>query len=213
MIKFVYFDVGGVVIKDFSATDKWKKLQYTIGVRPHNEKKFQEVWALHRNKICIDYNVDEMIPELNREVGLSISNDYSLLQGFVDSFEKNESIWPVIETIKKQAKIGLLTNMYVKMFKEIQNKGILPPVQWNVVIDSSIVKFQKPDNALFTLAQKKAGVAGNEILFIDNQEKHVNAAKECGWNTFLYDSSDYEKSSKKLQEYFDVSKHRSESAN
>lgn len=30
MIKFVYFDVGGVTIKDFSGTDKWEVLEKEI---------------------------------------------------------------------------------------------------------------------------------------------------------------------------------------
>lgn len=202
MTKFVYFDVGGVVVKDFSSSNKWKELQYSLGVRSDNEAKFQTIWMKYRDRICVDYDVDKMIPELNSEVGLSIPSSYSLLQGFVDRFEKNQSIWSVIKAIKKHVKIGLLTNMYLRMFDGIQKKGILPVLQWDTIIDSSIVKMQKPDFTLFQLAEKEAGFFGKDILFIDNQEQHVQAAKEFGWQTYLYSSANYEQSSKQLGDFF-----------
>jgi HAD superfamily hydrolase (TIGR01509 family) len=157
----------------------------------------------YRNRICVDYDVDKMIPELNSEVGLSIPKNYSLLQGFVDRFEKNESIWPVVTHIHKYAKIGLLTNMYPHMFRNIEKKGILPSVQWDSVLDSSVLKLQKPDKELFAYAEKETYASGKEILFIDNQEGHVSAAKQFGWQTFLYDSTNYEQSSKLLRDFFD----------
>jgi FMN phosphatase YigB (HAD superfamily) len=203
MVKFVYFDVGGVAIKDFSATNKWRELQHDIGVRPEDEKKFHQIWMKYRNRICIDYEVDKMIPELNAEIGLSIPKNYSLLQGFVERFEKNESIWPVITHIHKYTKIGLLTNMYLHMFQSIEKKGILPPIQWDSILDSSVLKLQKPEKELFAFAEKEIHESGKDILFIDNQEGHVSAAKQYGWQTFLYDSADYESSSRLLGEFFD----------
>jgi epoxide hydrolase-like predicted phosphatase len=201
MIRFIYFDVGGVVIKDFSASNKWKEFQHDLGVNVENEEKFQQMWLKYRSRICVDYDIEKLVPLLNSEVGLSIPINHSLLQGFISRFEKNESIWPIIEKIKKGIKIGLLTNMYFGMLNGIKKKGILPNVQWDTVIDSSVVGLQKPDPKLFQLAERKTGLAGSDILFIDNQEKHVNAAKACGWNSYFYDSSDYEKSTKQLGEY------------
>ncbi|MCX6731306.1 MAG: HAD-IA family hydrolase, partial [Candidatus Roizmanbacteria bacterium] len=107
-----------------------------------------------------------------------------------------------IEKVKKRTKIGLLTNMYVHMLDRIQEKGILPQVKWDTIMDSSIVRLQKPDKALFELAEKEARVSKEEILFIDNQEKHVLAARQCGWQAYVYDSADYIKSSKQLEDFF-----------
>ncbi|MFZ2026079.1 MAG: HAD-IA family hydrolase [Microgenomates group bacterium] len=203
MITFVYFDVGGVLIRDFSASSKWKELQKDIGVTQTNEAVFNEVWMSHRNRVCVDFDVDSMIDELNTKVGLTIPKGFSLLQGFVDRFEKNETIFNTVSEIQKQVRVGLLTNMYPRMLDMIQEKGILPPVPFDVVMDSSVVKLQKPDSQFFMKAQQEAGVKGEELLFIDNQEKHVNAAKQLGWQTFHYDSADYEGSSSRLLEFFD----------
>lgn len=203
MITFVYFDVGGVLIKDFSASSKWKELQKYLGVTPLNEALFNEVWMSHRNRVCLDFDVDDMIDELNTKVGLTIPKEYSLLQGFVDRFEKNETIWDTVSAIGGQVRIGLLTNMYPRMLDAIKEKGILPPTPFDVIMDSSIVKLQKPDARFFVEASRAAQAKNEELLFIDNQEKHVNAAKQLGWQTFHYDSSDYEGSSSRLLEFFD----------
>lgn len=202
MITFVYFDVGGVLIKDFSASQKWKEYQAALGVNPSNQALFDEVWMSHRNRICVDFDVDDMVDELNEKVGLNLPHGFSLLEGFVDRFEKNETIWKVVAEIKKYVRIGLLTNMYPRMLDGIQKRDLLPPTAVDIIMDSSVVKLQKPDERFFSEAARRAHAPSEELLFIDNQEKHVNAARACGWQTFHYDSADYEGSSDRLFEFF-----------
>lgn len=38
----------------------------------------------------------------------------------------------------------------------------------------------------------------NEILFIDNSQKHLVGVKQFGWQIFLYDPTDTKKSSEEL---------------
>ncbi len=203
MISFVYFDVGGVVDLDFSGTNKWKELQEGIGVNEQNRSAYEAVWNRHVKDICIGYDVDTLIPSLITEVGLNLPSDYSFLQDFVNRFEPNPSIIPVIEKIKETHRVGLLTNMYPRMFPLIQEQGLLPSIEWSVVIDSSIVGLQKPDPKIFELAEEKAGVRGDQIFFVENSPEHIEAAKALGWHTFLYDSTSPEESSLKLKAAFD----------
>ncbi len=178
MIKFVYFDVGGVVIRDFSETNKWEQFKKDFNLT-------DEYW-------------DEHEPEFDRGKPLPNPN---LVSEFVKRFEKNETIWPVIEEFKKHFRLGLLTNMYPKMFEEIKQKNLLPGFEWEIIIDSSLEGVGKPDKGIYEIAQKKAGVKNEEILFIDNTQKNLETAKSLGWRTFLYDSKDYKLSSKNLLEY------------
>ena len=163
MIKFVYFDVGETVIKDFSGTN-------------NNE---------HDLEICCN----------------KFPIEFSAVLEIVKKFERNESIWPVIQEVIKYFRIGLLTNMYPGMLLEIKKQELLPDVKWNLVVDSSVEGFAKPGKEIYEIAQKRAGVETNELLFIDNTLANVEAAKSFGWQTFLYDPSNYEQSSKNLLEY------------
>lgn len=184
MIKFVYFDVGGVAILDFSGTNKWEELLNEFGIT-------EEFWEKHYGNINIG--------KISKESPISYSK---LLEGFVSRFEKNPSIWPVILAIKKCCRIGLLTNMYPGMFESIKNHGLLPEIDWDVVVDSSVEKVAKPDRRFFEIAQEKAGVGGDHILFVENSPGHVEAAKTFGWQTFLYDPASPVESSKNLKQYF-----------
>lgn len=198
MIKFIYFDVGGVVIKDFSCTNKWQELRRNIGIEPEQDGEFDKFFDIYEKQVCVGRDIETLLPLMEKELGISIPHGYSFLQDFVDRFEKNETIVPVIASIPKDIRIGLLTNMYPGMLDAINKKMLMPNVKWNVVIDSSIEKLRKPQTEIFELALERAGFAPDQILFVENGKKHIQAAKEVGWNTFFYDSSDYAKASADL---------------
>lgn len=186
MIKFVYFDLGGVAILDFSGTNKWNDLRNEFGMT-------EEFWAKH-----YESRLDR--GQISKESPIPYDK---LLEGFVSRFEKNPSIWPVILAIKERCPVGLLTNMYPGMFDSIKNHGLLPSINWDAIVDSSIERVAKPDRKFFEIAQKRAGVKGREILFVENSPMHVEAAKKLSWQTFLYNPANPEKSSGELLRFFE----------
>jgi len=208
MIKFVYFDVGGVVIKDFSGTNKWEELRVEIGITSANQTQFDKLWNETTDTRDTTFNVDQLVPLLRKNVNINLPNDYSLLMGFVNRFEKNESILPVLLAIQKEVPMGLLTNMYPRMLDNIYTKDIMPSVNWDVVIDSSIVKIKKPDLKIYKLAEGQAMVKGNNILFVDNSQTHLDATqKNFGWQTFLFNPKKSKESSVQLLNYFNLNKY------
>jgi putative hydrolase of the HAD superfamily len=52
----------------------------------------------------------------------------------------------------------------------------------DVIVYSHEVGLAKPDKAIFGLTQDRLGVAAHEIVFLDDHEVHVQAARACGWN-------------------------------
>jgi len=202
-IKFVYFDIGGVAILDFSGTNKWEKLQEELGIPPERSKEFREFWKIYGKEICLDRDIESLLPLIKSQFGVKLPQQYSLLKnGFVNRFEINHSIGPVIKEIHKSCRVGLLTNMYLNMFEAIKEKDILPSVSWDVIVDSSKVKLEKPDPKIYILAEQLSRCHGKEILFVENTPKHIEAASQFNWKTFLYDPTHSEESSQKLAQYF-----------
>lgn len=200
MISFAYFDLGGVVIKDFSGTNKWAEMKGVMGVTKDMEEEFDELYDQYELKeLCLTRDVDSLMPIFKKKFGLKFPKDFSMLEYFIKHFEQNTSIWPIIKEVQKNRGIGLLTNMYPRMLDAIRKQNLLPPVEWNVIIDSSVERVQKPDQKIFKLAQEKAGVKGEEVLFIDNTEINTDAAATYGWQTFLYDPTDHEVACRKLE--------------
>lgn len=202
--KFVYFDVGGVLLLDYSGTSKWVEMKRDLGVTTDLDEKFDEVWKRYWSRVCIDCDVDNILSDFEKEVGIIIPENYSMLVDFVNRFEANDSIWSLAHAVKEKYKTGLLTNQYPRMLNLIKEKNLMPDVDWDVVIDSSVVGHQKPEQAIFELAEEKANHHPNEILFIDNSLEHLEGANKKGWKTFLYNLQNVEESNKQLIEVLDL---------
>lgn len=205
---FIYFDIGGVVIKDFSCSNKWLEFKRGLGIRDDQLEVFDEYWdkEIHP-RVNLDMDIDTLVPVFNQKFDLHLPEHFSILHEFIIRFEANKLLWPIIEQLStSNIKIGLLTNMYPRMLEAIKEAILLPPTSWDATVDSSAELVQKPDHEIYALAQKMAGVPHEEILFIDNTQKHLDAARQLGWQTLFYNSCDYEKSTvslkKQLSTYF-----------
>jgi len=49
------------------------------------------------------------------------------------------------------------------------------------IVVSGVEKLAKPDPAIFRLAERRFGHAPEAMLFIDDSERNVEAARVCGW--------------------------------
>lgn len=201
MIKFVYFDIGGVVIKDFSETDKWEKMKRDIGIPLNKDKEFDKFYDIYERKVDLGLEVDSLIPLIKKKFGVRFSDNYSILEDFINRFEKNCQLEILIRKIHKNYKVGLLTNMYPGMLLMLNEKDLMPDISWDSIVDSSVERCGKPDRKVFEIAEKRAGFNRSDILFVDNNQRNIEAANLVGWKTFLYDSSDYEKSAGELEKY------------
>ncbi|MCL4393180.1 hypothetical protein M1145_03525 [Patescibacteria group bacterium] len=200
-ISFIYFDLGGVVIIDFSGNNKWNELKEKLKIPSSKSILFDKIFDEYEKQICTNMDIESMKGILNKELGINIPLTYSLLKEFVNRFEKNPSIWPIIKNIKKKYPIGLFTMMYPRMLNTIKESGIIPAIDWNITIDSSIVRYTKYDIEMFDIATKKANVPKKEILLIENSMKHIETAQNYGWQTFFYNPNDIDKSNTNLITY------------
>ena len=195
MISFIYFDIGGVLINDLGSSAKWLDLKKYIGVKKEFDKEFDELFYKYQHKeLCLNRNVDSLIPIFTEKFGMKFPDNYSFLVDIVGRFEKNNSIWPLVNKLNGKVKLGLLTNIFPKMLDLCFEKDLIPSVNWNVIIDSSVVGFQKPDVGIYSLAEEKSGVKKDEILYIDDAKKNIDAANKFGWKTILYDRNNPEES-------------------
>lgn len=201
MISFIYFDLGGVAVDDFTGNNKWQELGDEMGLSAENRDGFKQFWQDHERKFCTTEDIDTFLPDIEKELDITLPDGFSLLHALVDRFYENKPIQLIIKEISTKVPIGLLTNASPGMLDLIFQKGIMPDVDWNQIVDSSVVHVMKPDVKMFEIAQQKASTPANEILFIDNKKSHCKAAKALGWQTFYYDSANREKSATDLSDF------------
>lgn len=200
-ISFIYFDVGGVVIKDFSASKKWEEMLLDLGIKQADFDKFNGIYDRHARQINTHLKIDSLLPMLSKEFGIKFPKDYSWLDDFIKRFEVNSGIAPIIEQLSTTHKLGLLTNMWPGMLDKIFTAGLMPIANWQIIVDSTIIGMQKPDREIYEYAQRETGVPVSEIMFIDNSPQHLVEPAKLGWQTYFYDSKDYEKSSRDLAQF------------
>lgn len=197
--KFIFFDVGGVLILDFSNTDKWSQMKSDLGVTEETNEAFEAVWQKHRDRIAIDCDIDTIIPEFQEKTGLVFQKNYSMLDDFIARFEVNPYIWQAVRKAQKLGKkVGMLTNMYPRMLGLIQKAGLMQDIKWDLIIDSSVVGMQKPNEDIFEFAKQETGLKPEKIMFVDNLLINTKAAEKQGWQTFVYDDQNPEKASEEL---------------
>ena len=197
-IKFIYFDVGGVLIKDFSGNNKWEEMKRDLGVTYETNSAFEAAWDTIDEKVCIDFDVDGLIDAIRTIPGIKIPENYSMLDDFVNRFDFSPSIWPLVEQASKSFRMGLLTNMYPRMLDKIIQRRLIQKEYFDVIIDSCVVGLKKPQLEIFAIAQKAVNIKPSEILFIDNVAKNVDSAKSLGWQTLLFDPQDVNNSIQRL---------------
>lgn len=201
-VKFLYLDVGGVALLDLTFNNRWELMLQNLGVTEANRAAFDTVWKRHYHEICTTYDADLMIPEFRTEVGLNLPADFSFTGLFVELFEVNPSLSKILTVAREQnIKIGLLTNMYFGMLESIFAAQKLTKADYDVIIDSSIEKLQKPDLAIYEVAENKTNVRAEEILFVDNLSKNLEPATARGWQTLLYHPENFESATQSVIDY------------
>lgn len=57
------------------------------------------------------------------------------------------------------------------------------------VVVSGVEKLAKPDPAIYALAERRFGLPGSAMLFIDDNAANVASARDCGWQVHHFTDS------------------------
>lgn len=198
-VEFIYFDVGGVLVLDFSKTNKWNQMLDDLNIPVEKREQFERLFDEFEVQICNGRNINDFIAAAQKQLEIRFPQNYDMTSDFVNRFEPNLALGKIIKKLSDKYRLGLLTNMYPRMLDLITQEGLLPNAEWNAVVDSSVIKLSKPQLEIFKFAEAQAGVEANKILFVDNSKSHIEAATSLGWQTLLYDPKNLEESNQELE--------------
>ncbi len=60
MFSFIYFDLGGVAIDDFTGNNKWQELGDEMGLTDENRDGFKRFWGQHELEFCTSHHIDPL---------------------------------------------------------------------------------------------------------------------------------------------------------
>jgi epoxide hydrolase-like predicted phosphatase len=101
----------------------------------------------------------------------------SLLAGLFDGLEPDERLWDLVRQVRAAGRpTGLLSNSW--------GSDIYPwprlRAHFDVVVISGEVGLRKPDPAIYTLAARRLALPAERIVFVDDLEPNVTAARASG---------------------------------
>ncbi len=184
-IKAIGFDYGGV-IKGNPGAIFGAGITNILGV---TDEQFYQAYYRHNKAV----NRGEISwPELWKLVlsDLNKSDKFQevmALHNQVYNQSLNSNMLELVDTLRKSGyKVGLLSNNTLD--EEAKMMSLHLEQHFDVLHVSASTGFVKPEPEAFNTFIKDLGVTMDELVFIDDSEKSLSTAKECGYTPILFKS-------------------------
>jgi len=175
MIKAIIFDCFGVLVTD--------SLDVIINSNGLSENQKDEIksYVSAANKGSIS------VAEYRSEVANILNMEYEDLNSAIKNGEiKDENLLEYIRELKKEYKIGLLSN--VTSMDSLKSRFAENELEDNfdVVVASGQIGYAKPEAEAYEITADKLGVSLSECVMIDDRDEYVNAAVGIGMKGIVY---------------------------
>lgn len=193
-VSFVYFDINGCLVRFYHRA--FTRLSEVTGA----PADIVETLFWHYNdQVCRgEMDMDTFNRRLARE--LHIDQQVNWLDYYIDAIEPIPVMQELVRWSSTQYRIGLLTNIMPGFVDALIAKGLVPNVQYDAIIDSSVVRAIKPETKIYTIATQKANCPANEILFVDDSRINLMAAEKHGWHVLWFDDYRPDESAKRVRD-------------
>ncbi|HET9174191.1 MAG TPA: HAD family phosphatase [Candidatus Saccharimonadales bacterium] len=166
MITTIIFDFFDVI-----RTDPAKALFKQYGIE--RTGKYSQLF--HRLDLG-EIEQNEFFTSLSKLSGV---DEIKIIEHYADTYVANDNLLILIEDLKKNYKIGLLSNSPRTYLRDILKKHDLEKLFDEVVISSEI-NLLKPSPEAFNYTLKKLNSSPAETIFIDDTVQNVEAAQKLG---------------------------------
>lgn len=110
---------------------------------------------------------------------LSKQNDYN----FLDHFKLDEGLLSYLETIKDKYELYIFTSGSIQNAPEIKSR--LDKI-FKKIFSAEGIGFSKKDPKAYEYISDQIGITPDEVIFVDDSEPNIEAAKQAKMNVFLY---------------------------
>ena len=185
-IKAAVFDIGGVLerVED----DAWPEIWIGRWERRMNLPAGHARAALAEHEPTGDMATGEMSEAQMREMwaralGLDDDQDHQMMAEMWDAYcgELDVQLRDFAAGLRPTFATAILSNSTDGARREEQRRYGFEELV-DVIVYSHEVGLVKPDPAIFRLTGELLGVEPHEIVFLDDHDGHVAAARACGWH-------------------------------
>jgi FMN phosphatase YigB (HAD superfamily)/DNA-binding Xre family transcriptional regulator len=179
-VRFVYFDINGCLVRFFHPA--FTRLATETGISA--ELIETSFWHLNDEACRGDMTMSEFNDVFASKLGVDSIDWANYYFEAIDTVDEMQSL---LTWAAEHYHVGLLSNIMPGFINRMIQEGALPRVAYAQIVDSSIERSIKPENKIFEIAEKRAGVKPEEILFIDDSRSNLIAAEKRGWKVLWFD--------------------------
>jgi len=200
MINAIIFDVGGVLVNsidksknnDFQESSTFQRVAKKFTNDVKNEDEIRKLWnTKFQRPGQTKGDFKEFTNYLNKKYNKSFTEkDLIEAIALVENYEQIAKINPnmidLVKKLKTNYKVAILSNT-VPDHVEMNKKRNLFDL-FDVVVNScdEDVQLIKPDKEIFDLTLKRLGVKSEEVIFIDDRSRCIEAAQKLDIKTILF---------------------------
>lgn len=188
-VRFVYFDINGVVVRFFNRA-------FTQLVQDYGGQvdAVETVFWRYNSDVCTNkLSISEFNQILAKELGVQ---EVDWQKYYMDNVEAVSEVKELVRWAAENYQIGLLSDSMPGFIDGLRNNGLLPDENYAAIADSSKLGVTKSDPKMYEAARELAGVDANEILLIDDNRSNLIIADRAGWHVFEFDNFEPEESVK-----------------
>lgn len=182
-VSFIYFDINGCLVRFFHRA--FAEIAQDTGVSPD---VIETAFWRHNDAICMG---KMSISDFNKAFAKELEvEEINWQEYYLKAVDPIPEMHELVKWASRHYKVGLMSNIGPGFVKDMLAHGLLPDIEYDVIIDSSKVGIIKPDVKIYELAQKKADVPPQEILFIDDSRANLIPAQKQGWHVMWFNDYD-----------------------
>lgn len=178
-VRFVYFDINGCLVRFFHRA--FTELSQQSGA-PADQ--IETTFWHYNDAVC---RGELSMDEFNRLMAEAFKVMVDWKANYLKAIETIPEMHELVSWAAEHYRVGLLSNIMPGFITDMRSQGLLPQVDYDVIIDSSEVGAIKPEREIYEVAQQRAGVDTEEILLIDDSRTNIMAAEHMGWKVLWFD--------------------------
>lgn len=179
-ISFVYFDINGCLVRFFNHA--FTKIAEDTGA---SSDAIESTFWHYNDVVCRgEMSMEEFNGAMAEAVGVK-TIDWT--KYYLDAIQPVAGMSQLVKWVAKRYKVGLLSNIMPGQIDAMINRGMLPDVPYETIIDSSQVQAIKPEQHMYEIAAQFADTQPDHILLVDDSRPNIMAAAKMGWKVLWFD--------------------------
>jgi putative hydrolase of the HAD superfamily len=183
-IRAVVFDIGGVL--EITPRTGWEaRWEARLGLKPGElDERLMEVWKAGSSGAISEAEVEQRIGEI---LGLSRAHVDEFMRDLWDEYlgTLNAELAAFFASLRPRYIIGILSNSFAGARRQEQQRYGFEDM-CDLIIYSHEVGMRKPERRIFELTCERLGVRPDEMVFLEDVEESVVAARELGIHAVLF---------------------------